>query len=105
MSTWLLPTMAALALSFHTVPAAAAVHTSQALLATGASTRPFILDGRRWSCEGATCIGRSASTPAPQPAMRECRRFVRRVGPVVEYRQGEYVLTPAELTQCNAVRG
>ena len=102
MSTWLLPTMAVLAFSVPTVSAAAPVHTSQAVLATASSSRPFILDGQRWSCEGATCVGRSASTTAPQPAVRECRRFVRRAGAVVEYRQNGYVLTSDELTQCNA---
>ncbi len=102
MSTWLLPTVAVLALSFPTVSAATPVHTSQAVLTTTSSLRPFIFDGRRWTCEGAICVGRSASSPVSQPAGRECRRFVRRVGAVVAYRQNGYVLTREELAQCNA---
>lgn len=102
MIAWLVPAVAALAISLPTTVAAAPVHLSQAVLAAGAPARPFILDGRRWSCEATTCVGRSASAPAAQPAVRECRRFVRRAGAVVEYRQDGYVLSADELSQCNA---
>lgn len=99
----LLPTLAALAISISPAPTVDRVLISQAVLATPSAAAPFILDGRRWSCEGATCTGRTASAPASQPALRECRRFVRRAGAVVEYRQNGYALTSDELTRCNAV--
>lgn len=99
----LLPMMAGLAISIPAAPAADRVLVSQAVLATPSASAPFILDGRRWSCEGAICTGRTASAPASQPALRECRRFVRRAGAVVEYRQNGYALNATELTRCNAV--
>ncbi|WP_298162502.1 hypothetical protein [Brevundimonas sp.] len=62
------------------------------------------LDGHRWSCEATgQCIGRGGG--AGQPLMRECRRFVVRVGAVSAYARDGLALTEAEVAQCNtAVR-
>lgn len=105
MFSWLLPTMSGLVLSISPGSVAAPVHISQAVLATPSTVRPFILDGRRWSCDGAICVGRSATRPVSQSPGRECRRFVRRIGAVVEYSQDGYLLTPEDVRQCNAVLG
>ena len=57
-------------------------------------------DGRSWACdETGRCIGRGGG--ANQPAMRECRRFVARLGPVIAYSRGGQALTEAEVAQCN----
>jgi hypothetical protein len=58
-------------------------------------------DGRNWSCDPAgQCVGRGGGTP--QPLMRECRRFVARVGAVSAYARDGMALTEAELAWCNA---
>ena len=62
------------------------------------------LDGHVWRCDAAgQCIGRGGG--ASQPLMRECRRFVARVGAVSAYARAGLALTDAEVTRCNtAVR-
>ena len=62
------------------------------------------LDGRRWACEATgACVGRGGGTT--QPLMRECRRFVGRLGAVSAYAREGLALTEAEIAQCNtAVR-
>lgn len=59
------------------------------------------LDGRNWNCgpEG-QCAGRGGGTT--QPLMRECRRFVGRVGTVSAYARAGLALTEAEVAQCNS---
>ena len=60
------------------------------------------LDGRNWACDPAgQCVGRGGG--ASQPALRECRRFVARFGPVSAYSRDGLALTAAELERCNAV--
>ena len=62
------------------------------------------LDGRRWSCDPqGACLGRGGGTT--QPLMRECRRFVARVGRVSAYARQGLALTQAEIAQCNAGAG
>lgn len=58
------------------------------------------LDGRNWTCgpDGA-CAGRGGGTT--QPLMRECRRFVSRVGLVSSFGRAGLFLTEAEVAQCN----
>lgn len=62
------------------------------------------LDGHRWTCDATgQCIGRGGGST--QPLMRECRRFVVRVGAVSAYAREGLALTGAEVAQCNtAVR-
>ncbi len=62
------------------------------------------LDSRRWACETTgACVGRGGGTT--QPLMRECRRFVGRLGAVSAYARDGLALTEAEIAQCNtAVR-
>lgn len=59
------------------------------------------LDGRNWNCgpDGA-CAGRGGGTT--QPLMRECRRFVGRMGAVSTYARAGLALTEAEVAQCNS---
>ena len=47
-----------------------------------APSRPTIIDGARWSCEGATC---TASGGTEQPATRACRRVVAKFGAVTAF--------------------
>ena len=63
------------------------------------------LDGHAWRCDtSGQCIGRGGG--ASQPLMRECRRFVARIGTVAAYARDGMALTEAEVAQCNtAVRG
>ncbi|HEY0599019.1 CC_3452 family protein [Brevundimonas sp.] len=72
-----------------------------ATLAAPGEARRAVLDGRSWSCgpDGA-CFARGAG--ASQPALRECRRFVARFGPVSRYARDGVALTGPELAQCNA---
>lgn len=59
------------------------------------------LDGRNWTCApDGQCAGRGGGNT--QPLMRECRRFVRRVGAVAAYGRAGLHLTQAEVAQCNA---
>jgi hypothetical protein len=59
-----------------------------------------VFDGRSWTCDDAgRCVGRGDG--ANQPAIRECRRFVARLGPVTAYGRSGQALTVAELAQCN----
>jgi hypothetical protein len=73
-----------------------------AAVATLASPRVLsqTFDGRSWTCdETGRCVGRGGG--ANQPALRECRRFVARVGAVSAYARGGQALTEAEVAQCN----
>lgn len=72
-----------------------------ATLAEPGEARRVILDGRSWACgpDGA-CVARGAG--ASQPILRECRRFVARLGPVTRYERDGVALTEAQLAQCNA---
>lgn len=59
------------------------------------------LDGRRWTCDtSGQCVGRGGGTT--QPLMRECRRFVSRMGAVSSFGRAGLGLTEAEVAQCNA---
>jgi hypothetical protein len=59
------------------------------------------LDGRSWSCGPAgQCAGRGGGTT--QPLMRECRRFVGRLGAVSSFSRAGLALTEAEVAQCNS---
>ena len=61
----------------------------------------LILDGRHWTCgSDGTCEGRG--TGRSQPTMRECRRFVGRLGAVSTFARGGLALTETEVSQCNA---
>ena len=78
-------------------PAAA---TSLTLADTAtAPARATIIDGARWSCEGATC---TASGGSEQPATRACRRAVQRLGPVTSFSWKGEVLTDEQIAACNA---
>lgn len=70
------------------------------LIAPPAETR-FILDGRVWNCDGQACLSRSGAAAHSQPAARECRRFVSRMGPVEQYRTRGTALSEADVTTCN----
>lgn len=74
---------------------------ARATLAAPGEVRSVIFDGRAWTCgpDGA-CVARGAG--APQPALRECRRFVARFGVVTRYERDGAPLTEAQLIQCNA---
>lgn len=59
------------------------------------------LDGRNWNCGPAgQCVGRGGG--ASQPLMRECRRFVGRMGAVSTFARAGLALTEAEVAQCNS---
>jgi hypothetical protein len=67
--------------------------------AAGAPSRPLIVDGARWRCEGAICTGSGGTS---QPAPRACRRVVARLGAVTEFSWKGVALTAEELAVCNA---
>lgn len=62
-------------------------------------SRPLIIDGARWSCEGAAC---TASGGSEQPATRACRRVVQRMGPVTAFSWKGEALTDEQIAACNA---
>jgi membrane protein implicated in regulation of membrane protease activity len=83
-------------------PAVAQTPTGTRLTLTDAAnapTRPVIVDGASWRCEGATC---TASGGANQPAPRACRRVVARLGAVSEFTWRGTALTAEQLAACNA---
>ena len=67
--------------------------------AASAPARATIIDGARWSCEGATC---TASGGTPQPATRACRRVVQKFGPLTAFSYKGVKLSAEELAVCNA---
>ncbi len=67
--------------------------------AARASARATIIDGARWSCEGATC---TAAGGTEQPATRACRRVVQKFGPVTAFAYKGVELSAEELAVCNA---
>ncbi|MCV0416367.1 MAG: hypothetical protein K5831_15990 [Brevundimonas sp.] len=67
--------------------------------AADAPSRPLILDGARWSCEGAVC---TASGGSEQPATRACRRVVQRLGSVTAFSWKGVSLTDEQIAACNA---
>ena len=64
-----------------------------------APARATIIDGARWSCDGAVC---TASGGVEQPATRACRRVVQRFGPVTAFTYKGVQLSAEELAVCNA---
>ena len=67
--------------------------------AAKAPSRPTIIDGARWSCEGATC---TASGGTEQPATRACRRVVAKFGAVTAFSYKGVQLSADDLAVCNA---
>ena len=67
--------------------------------AAKAPSRPTIIDGARWSCEGATC---TASGGTEQPATRACRRVVAKFGAVTAFSYKGVQLSAEDLAVCNA---
>ncbi len=87
--------VAALAVSQPAPPAA----TSATLLTPREVA--LTLDGHIWRCDASgQCVGRGGGVS--QPLMRECRRFVGRIGAVSAYARDGLALTEAEVAQCNA---
>lgn len=83
-------------------PAFAQTPASQAVLAeaAGAPTRPLIVDGATWRCDGAACVATGGSE---QPATRACRRTVQRLGQVTAFTWKGVALNETQLAACNAV--
>ena len=91
-----------LAAALLAAPAAAQSPAATSLTladAADAPSRPLILDGARWSCEGAVC---TASGGSEQPATRACRRVVQRLGPVTAFSWKGVSLTDEQIAACNA---
>lgn len=93
--------LAVLCLALAAPAAAQAPAGTRLVLADAATapTRPTIVDGANWRCEGTTC---TASGGANQPAPRACRRVVARLGAVTEFTWRGTALTPEQLAACNA---
>ena len=89
--------LAALAIA----PPAFAADTAQATLKAPASTSNTVLDGRVWRCDGAACVGVAPGSPASQPAVQECRRVAKTLGPIAAYSTGGRTLDAAALDACN----
>lgn len=99
----LLPVLA-LCAAFATAPAVAQTPSSspnRAVLAdvARAPTRPTIIDGASWRCEGQTCV---ASGGTSQPASRACRRVVARFGPLTEFSWKGVAMSAEEMAVCNS---
>lgn len=87
---------------FAAAPAVAETPAATSLVladAAKAPARATIIDGARWSCEGAVC---TASGGAEQPAARACRRVVQRFGAVTAFTYKGAQLSADELAVCNA---
>ncbi len=87
---------------FAAAPAVAQAPAATSLTlvdAASAPARATIIDGARWSCEGAAC---TASGGSEQPATRACRRVVQRLGPVTSFSWKGEALTDEQIAACNA---
>lgn len=87
---------------FAAAPAVAQAPAATSLTladATKAPARPTIIDGARWSCEGAVC---TASGGTAQPATRACRRVVAKFGAVTAFSYKGVQLSAEDLAVCNA---
>ena len=87
---------------FAAAPAVAQAPAATSLTladAAKAPSRPTIIDGARWSCEGATC---TASCGTEQPATRACRRVVAKFGAVTAFSYKGVQLSAEDLAVCNA---
>ncbi|MCA0368097.1 MAG: hypothetical protein LCH57_08560 [Proteobacteria bacterium] len=87
---------------FAAAPAVAQTPAATSLTladAAKAPSRPTIIDGARWSCEGATC---TASGGTEQPATRACRRVVAKFGAVTAFSYKGVQLSAEDLAVCNA---
>lgn len=87
---------------FAAAPAVAQTPVATSLTladAAKAPSRPTIIDGARWSCEGATC---TASGGTEQPATRACRRVVAKFGAVTAFSYKGVQLSAEDLAVCNA---
>ncbi|WP_312735484.1 CC_3452 family protein [Brevundimonas sp.] len=87
---------------FAAAPAVAQAPAATSLTladAAKAPSRPTIIDGARWSCEGATC---TASGGTEQPATRACRRVVAKFGAVTAFSYKGVQLSAEDLAVCNA---
>lgn len=87
---------------FAAAPAVAQTPTATSVTladAAKAPARATIIDGARWSCDGAVC---TASGGADQPATRACRRVVQRFGAVTAFTYKGVQLSAEELAVCNA---
>ena len=86
---------------FAAAPAVAQSPATSLTLADAAKApaRATIIDGARWSCEGATC---TAAGGTEQPATRACRRVVQKFGPVTAFSYKGVELSADELAVCNA---
>ena len=91
-----------IAAALFAAPAAAQTPAATSLTLAEAAkppARPIIIDGARWSCEGAAC---TASGGSEQPATRACRRVVQRLGPVTSFSWKGEALTDEQIAACNA---
>ena len=61
-----------------------------------------LLDGRFWSCEGASCRAAAASTAHVQSVARECESAARAFGAFQSYQTGAVSLEGDDLARCNA---
>lgn len=87
---------------FAAAPAVAQAPAATSLTladAAKAPSRPTIIDGARWACEGATC---TASGGTEQPATRACRRVVAKFGAVTAFSYKGVQLSAEDLAVCNA---
>lgn len=87
---------------FAAAPALAQTSAATSLTladAASAPTRATIIDGARWSCDGATC---TASGGTEQPATRACRRVVQKFGPVTAFSYKGAALSAEQVAACNA---
>lgn len=77
--------------------------SADAVLKTAAAApTELVLDGRTWRCDGVLCKGSASGPAASQPTLQECRRVMRKVGPLAAYRSGARTLDAAALESCNA---
>ncbi|WAC61064.1 CC_3452 family protein [Brevundimonas sp. SL130] len=86
---------------FAAAPAMAETPAATRLTLIDAATAPSratIIDGARWSCEGATC---TAAGGTEQPATRACRRVVQKFGRVAAFSYKGVALSTEELAVCN----
>lgn len=76
----------------------ARTESAELTLQQPATQNEYIIDGARWSCDGATC--RSGFVD-DMPALRSCKRVVAVTGAVTAFTWRGRALNEAEIAACN----
>lgn len=88
----------AFAMALTPLSASARTESAELTLQQPATQNEYIIDGARWSCDGAAC---QSGFVDDMPALRSCKRVVAVTGAVTAFNWRGRALTEAEIAVCN----